>query len=229
MKGIKGFEKGLVCRGKQYAENTVFEEDKAVICERGMHYCKNPLDVLDYYPLLNDNAEPNEFCEVEALDEPVTDDNRKFATKKLKIGVKLSFPAFVKAAINFVFESTKPASGNNSQLAASGEYSKLAASGEYSQLAASGYSSKLAASGYSSKLAASGNNSKLAASGEHSVVCGIGYNNMAKAAKGSWITLAEYDENLVIKLVKTRKVDGKRIKANIWYKLENGKFVEVLE
>ena len=52
---------------------------------------------------------------------------------------------------------------------------------------------------------------------------------MAKAAKGSWITLAEYDENLVIKLVKTRKVDGKRIKANIWYKLENGKFVEVLE
>jgi hypothetical protein len=26
MKGYKGFEKGLVCRGKQYAENTVFEE-----------------------------------------------------------------------------------------------------------------------------------------------------------------------------------------------------------
>lgn len=29
MKGYKGFEPGLVCKGKQYAENTVFKEDKA--------------------------------------------------------------------------------------------------------------------------------------------------------------------------------------------------------
>ena len=29
MKGFKGFNPGLVCRGKQYAENTVFEEEKA--------------------------------------------------------------------------------------------------------------------------------------------------------------------------------------------------------
>ena len=33
MKGYKGFAPGLVCRGKQYAENTVFEEPKAVICK----------------------------------------------------------------------------------------------------------------------------------------------------------------------------------------------------
>ena len=26
MKGYKAFDKGLICRGKQYAENTVFEE-----------------------------------------------------------------------------------------------------------------------------------------------------------------------------------------------------------
>ena len=28
MKGYKGFEPGLICKGKQYAENTVFEEEK---------------------------------------------------------------------------------------------------------------------------------------------------------------------------------------------------------
>ena len=28
MKGYKGFKKGLMCRGKQYAEDTVFEEGK---------------------------------------------------------------------------------------------------------------------------------------------------------------------------------------------------------
>lgn len=57
MKGYKAFGKGMVCLGKQYAENTVFEEEKAVICESGMHFCKEPLDVLEYYPLVNDNGE----------------------------------------------------------------------------------------------------------------------------------------------------------------------------
>ena len=47
MKGYKAFEKGLICRGKQYAENTVFEEDEAVICRKGMHICKDPLEVLE--------------------------------------------------------------------------------------------------------------------------------------------------------------------------------------
>ena len=49
MKGYKGFAPGLVCRGKQYAENTVFEERDAEICKSGMHFCENPFDVLDYY------------------------------------------------------------------------------------------------------------------------------------------------------------------------------------
>ena len=68
MKGHKAFEKGLICRGKQYAENTVFEEDDVVICEKGMHFCKYPLAVLDYYPLVDDNGNLTEFAEVEALD-----------------------------------------------------------------------------------------------------------------------------------------------------------------
>ena len=51
MKGYKGFEKGLVCRNKQYAENTIFEEDKAEICKNGMHFCENPFDVWRYYLL----------------------------------------------------------------------------------------------------------------------------------------------------------------------------------
>lgn len=52
MKGYKAFDKGLVCRGKRYAENTVFEEDEAVICTKGMHFCAEPMDVFDYYPPL---------------------------------------------------------------------------------------------------------------------------------------------------------------------------------
>ena len=77
MKGFKGFDKGLVCRGKKYKENTVFEEKSAEICKSGMHFCENPFDVLDYYDLVNTDGSFNEFAEVEALDECLTDDNKK--------------------------------------------------------------------------------------------------------------------------------------------------------
>ena len=208
MKGFKGFEKGLICRGKRYAENTVFDEPKATICKSGIHFCENPLDVLDYYPLLNNDAEPNEFAEVEALGKTDTDDHKKFCTTKLKVGAKLSFAGFVKAAIDFVFEKCN-----------GGEVD----SGDYSQLAASGYSSQ---------LAASGDSSQLAASGKHSVVAGIGIENIAKAALGNWIVLAEwkYDKNIskwIPKCVKSAQVDGEHIKTDTWYCLKNGEFTEV--
>jgi hypothetical protein len=121
------------------------------------------------------------------------------------------------------------ASGDYSQLAASGYNSKLAASGDYSQLAASGYNSKLAASGHYSQLAASGDNSKLAAAGEYSVVCAIGKYSTARAKKGSWITLAEYDKENKPTSVITEFVDGKIIKEDVDYCLCDGKFREFIE
>jgi hypothetical protein len=266
MKGYKAFNKGLVCRDKQYAENTVFEESKASICETGMHFCENPLDVLDYYPLLDDNCELTEFAEVEALADTQTDDKRKFVTTKLKIGAKIDFPGFVKASVNFMLEHTKSkhsasgdgsklaasgygsklaasgdwsklaASGDLSKLAASGDLSKLAASGDLSQLAASGDLSKLAASGdlsqlaasgYGSKLAASGYGSQLAISGKNSVGANIGISGKIKGVVGSWIILAEYDNQGICLSVQSAKIDGEILKANTWYTLKDGKFTEV--
>ena len=57
MKGYKAYNKGLICRGKQYKENTVFTEKQANICKNGMHFCKEPLDVLSYYSLVNEKGE----------------------------------------------------------------------------------------------------------------------------------------------------------------------------
>ena len=100
MKGYKGFEKGLICRGKQYAENTVFEEDKAEICSSGMHFCELPHQVFEHYS----PGENHEFAEVEALDEVFTDDNSKYCTKKLKIGTKISVFDICKISVNAFFE-----------------------------------------------------------------------------------------------------------------------------
>ena len=107
-RGYKGFKKGLICdpTGKnpfQYAENTTFEELDAKIYKCGLHFCENPFDVLDYYGFVGNNGTLNEFAEVEALDECLTDDNKKFVTKKLHIGAKLSIAGLVQAFVDFTF------------------------------------------------------------------------------------------------------------------------------
>ena len=218
MKGYKAFEKGMICKGKQYAENTVFEEDTAEICKSGMHFCLNPLDVLNYYPLIDDNGDLSEFAEVEALDEPITDDGEKYCTKKLKVGEKLSLAGFIKSSFEFIKESCKT---NNEKIKKGKK--------DYSQLAASGNDSQLAANGNDSQLAASGNDSKLELNGLKSVGANIGVNGKIKGKKGDWIVLAEYDENILPICVKSAQIDGEKIKEDTFYQLKKGEFVEIGE
>ena len=213
--GVKGFGPGMICRGKQYAENTVFEEPEAELCESGIHYCENPLDVLNFYPLIGEDGKPNEFAAVEALAKPKTD-NIKSVTTKIRIGTKLSLKSFIKAAVDFSFEWMKK---NNS------------ASGDNSQLAASGYNSQLAASGDSSQLAASGDCSNVEATGKESVIAAVGINVRVKAALGCFMACAEWKQDNEgtwhpVNLL-SGKVDGKKIKADTWYTVKGGKYVEV--
>ena len=256
--GYKAFEPGMICKGKQYAENTVFEETGADgCCQAGvMHYCEEPLDCLDYYTLVNDNGKITEFAAVEPLAEVFEKDNKR-ATKKLRIGAKLSLKDFINAQVDIQmkkgssetaasgyesklaasgyesklaasgYRSKLAASGDRSKLAASGNGSQLAASGNGSQLAASGNGSKLAASGDGSQLAASGNGSQLAASGANSIAAAIGKDSVASAALGSWIVLAEYDERNNPLCVRAAQIDGEKLKPNVFYKLKNGEFVEI--
>ena len=82
------------------------------------------------------------------------------------------------------------------------------------------------ASGIRSQLAASGDWSKLEITGQNSVAANIGVGGKIKASKGTWITLAEYDDNNICVYVKSAKVDGELIKADVWYMLKNGEFTE---
>ena len=232
IKGYKAFNPGLVCNGKQYSENTTFEEPKAVLCECGMHFCQNPMDVLEYYPLINNNGEFAEFAEVVADGETKTNGN-KSCTTKLHVGAKLSFGGFVKVCVDFLVEKTNPskvASGNSAQIGSSVDYAKIGSSVDYAQIGSSGYSAKIGSSGDSAKIGSSGDYAKIGSSGKHSVVCCAGHGGKVKAKIGSWITLAEWDmqgEEYIPVCVKTVKVDGKIIKEDNWYTLKNGEFVEV--
>ena len=251
MKGYKAFEKGLVCRGKQYQENTVFAEEKAEICNSGMHFCKNPLDVLEHYPLVDEHGNQTEFAEVEAIDEALTNDNKKYCTKKLKIGAKISFAQLVQASVEFELEkgakvngdddsviSSKArnaqigSSGYSAQIGSSGYSAKIGSSGDYAQIGSSGNYAKIGSSGYSAKIGSSGDYAKIESTGKHAVICCAGHNSMAKGKIGSWLTLSEWEyseteKDYIPVCVRTEKIDGERIKEDTFYKLVNGEFVEV--
>jgi len=188
-KGVKAFKKGLICRDYQFKENEIFETDEVKVCEKGFHYCENPLDVLDYYDLCD-----TEFAEVEDMGVTQVDGN-KSATTKIKIGEKLDLKGFIKLAVDFLFDNVKLT--GNIEL------------------------------GYNSKVATSGDNSKVAIEGKDSVAANIGIKGQIKGVIGTWITLAEYDSDNKIIFVKSAKIDGKRLKENTWYKLENNKFKEI--
>ena len=159
IKGYKAFNKGMLCQDFQYAENTEYSiKENPKLCEKGFHFCENPLNILDYYNLCD-----SEFAEIESLGKTETD-NLKTVTNKIKIRIKLDLKAFINASFKFLWEKCKISENGDIQ-AASGDSSQLAASGDSSQLAASGYSSRLAASGYSSQLELTGNNSIGAAIG----------------------------------------------------------------
>ena len=248
-KGFKAFDPGLICRGKQYAENTDYEEADCAICGKGMmHYCVNPFDTLNFYDLVGENGKFSDFAEVEALDPPVSGSDGNFAAKKLHIGAKLSFAGFVKACIDYTKEQTidnmpksEIGTGDSAQIGSSGDYAQIGSSGnsaqigssgDYAQIGSSGDSAQIGSSGNSAQIGSSGNYAKINSTGEDSVICCAGSGSVVKAKAGSWITLAEWEYSdekgrFAPRCVKTEYVDGEKIKADTWYRLKNGEFEEV--
>jgi hypothetical protein len=219
MKGYKAFDKNWKCRGIQYKiGETVKHDGEIKLCDQGLHFCENPLDVLRYYPA------DSKFAEVDAdkvSDETKPEDTKRVC-KELKLSVDVNLSAIIQTGVSWLISKCK------TKNTTSGDYSPSATSGYNSHSATSGDYSPSATSGYNSHSATSGDYSPSATSGKNSISCAIGYNAKAKASKGEWIVLAEYDAEYNVKCVKTIKVTGK-IKPDTFYKLVNGKFTEVKE
>lgn len=87
-------------------------------------------------------------------------------------------------------------------------------------------------SGNGAKIGSSGNGAKIDSTGEDCVIMCAGINSVAKASKGSWITLSEWSysdkkQRYIPVCVKTEFVDGEKIKADTYYKLDGGVFKEI--
>ena len=183
MKGYKGFYPGLICdpdfeHKKQYAENTVYEEDKAECCRSGMHFCKYPLDIFVYYSPVTDKG-VSEYAEVEALDKPVTNDEEKYCSKKLKIGAKIGILALVQASVEYIksniIETKKEsATGDCSAATNIGDHSAATNTGDWSAATNTGDCSAATNTGNWSAATNTGNRSAATNIGDHSAATNTG-------------------------------------------------------
>ena len=197
MKLYKGFDKDLKCRCFQYEVGKEYREEKADLCNTGFHACENPLDTFGYYA---PNA-GSRYCEVEL--EEVTDQTESNDTKRcgkvIKIGAELDVAGICKAHFEYVTSKCDPAKSN--------------AAGDREAASAGSWGS------------ASAGESGSASAGENGIACCRG--GKVKGGMGCAICCTELDYNGNNIGLAAAIVDGVTIKADTWYTVKNGQFVEV--
>ena len=138
-------------------------------------------------------------------------------------------------------------SGDGAKIGSSGDDTQIGSSGDGAQIGSSGYGAQIGSSGYGAQIGSSGDLAKIGSSGDlakigssgylakiesegnNAVVAAIGIDSKIKAKKGSWITLAEYGEDLKPVCVRSAQIDGKSLKEDVFYQLKGGEFVEAAE
>lgn len=100
IRGYKGFERDLTCRGMQYeVGKTYVLEGEPKLCKRGFHFCTSPLAVFKYY-------EPtNRFAIVEADEDDVIYDIKssfyKAVTRRITIVKEITLVEIVRLQMDF--------------------------------------------------------------------------------------------------------------------------------
>ena len=202
IKAYKAFDKDLSCRGFKYEVGKEYEETGDIkACEKGFHACPYPLDVFGYYAPAG-----SRFCEVEQSGKIDDSESDKVCSSKIRIGAELDIRGLVKAAVSFVKERCtnecnaepgKPATAGDSGAATAGNYGAATARGK-------------------------------ASTGSNGLSVARGNNVQVKGGIGAILVIAEEGEDTYdIVDWKAVIVDGKIVKADTWYRLENGELVEV--
>ena len=221
IKSYKGFDKNLKCRDFQYEIGKEYEMDGEIkVCNRGFHACESPFDVFDHYTMID-----SRFCEVEQ-DGNISKEDRgtKICSSKIKIKAELKLADMINLGVEWLKEITSPEKIKTSI--------KDNSSGYGAKIGSSGNGAKIGSSGNGAKIGSSGYGAKIDSTGEGCVIMCAGINSVAKASKGSWITLSEWSysdkkKRYIPVCVKTEFVDGEKIKADTYYKLAGGVFKEI--
>ena len=218
IKAYKAFDKDLSCRGFKYELGKEYEETGYIkACEKGFHACPYPLDVFGYYAPAG-----SRFCEVEQSGKIDDSESDKVCSSKIRIGAELDIRGLVKAAVSYVKERcTNECNAEPGKPATAGDYG--AATAGYRGAATAGYGGA-ATAGYSGAATSRGK----ASTGSNGLSVARGKNVQVKGGIGAILVIAE-ERNDTYDIVdwKAVVVDGEVVKADTWYRLENGELVEV--
>ena len=223
MKVYKGTDENMVCHGKQYVLGEMATEEKARLCECGLHACEMPIDVLRYYS-------PNTSRYFEAEADEVSGErggDSKIAAKKMTLKAEIGIPGLVKAQVEYI----KKQIGFDDAIKRADDEKENHATGYQGAASATGYQGAASATGDLGAASATGYQGAASATGNKGVALAAGWKCKAKGALGCAICCVERGEwdgeTYPVIAVKAAIVDGETIKADTWYMLKNGEFVEV--
>ena len=164
IKGYKGFDKELKCRGFLYEVDKEYEQGGEIkCCNNGFHFCENPFDVFSYYP-------PNDsrYCEVHGSGKYDKDnDDSKVSVSKIKIGFEIGLKGLIDAGIKFILDKVN------------WEESKATNTGNQSAATNTGDESAATNTGYQSAATNTGDQSAATNTGNRSAATNTGYQSAA--------------------------------------------------
>ena len=221
MNAFKGFGRDMKCRNQQYEEGKEYEIDGNVsLCHRGFHACEDPLDCFSYYGPADSVYHK---VELEEVSPERSGDDTKVVAKKIRIGARLKLHEMIRAAIEFRFSKTTVEPGAHTDK-------------DRCAVSATGYNGAASATGDNGAALTIGDLGVASVASKLALAVAVGYRAAAAGCLDSWIVLAEKEEvwneekmqyDYPIKDVKAFRVDGETIKADTFYRLEDGKPVEV--
>ena len=128
-------------------------------------------------------------------------------------------------------QGASSATGDQGAASATGNQGAASATGYRGAASATGYRGAASATGDQGAASATGNQGAASATGKAGIALAAGLECKAMGALGCAICCVERGEwdgkTYPIIAVKAAIVDGERIKADTWYRLRNGEFVEV--
>ena len=242
LKTYKAFDKDLSCRGFKYEVGKEYEETGDIkACEKGFHACPYPLDVFGYYAPAG-----SRFCEVEQSGKIDGSESDKVCSSKIRIGAELDIRGLVKAAVSFVKERcTNECNAEPGKPATAGDYGAATAGDRGAATAGDRGAATAGDSGAATagnRGAATAGNCGAATAGDYGAATARGKastgsnglsmargnNVQVKGGIGAILVIAEEGEDTYdIVDWKAVVVDGEIVKADTWYRLENGELVEV--
>ena len=185
MKVYKATDKDMKCRGFQYKLGKTAEVDgDAKLCERGLHACEMPLDVLGYYTP-GDGSRYFE-AELEDVSDEMHSDDTKRVGKKLTLRAEIGIPGLVKAQVEYVkaqcdFDNAIKKANSEKENHATGDRGAASATGWRGAASATGWRGAASATGWRGAASATGDRGAASATGWSGAASATGDRGAASA------------------------------------------------